>query len=88
MHLGQGGAFRHPVVLFQVDVGGIVAAPRRGEALVPQPLQVGRDAFRAGTGDEQVSAILEVQGLQFRVGFPFRIAQKLLIRVKRAKRAL
>ena len=84
MHLRQGGAFRRPVVLFQVDVGGIVAAPRRGEALVPQALQVGRDPFRAGTGDEQVSAILEIQGFQFRIGFSLGIAQQLPVRGERA----
>ena len=56
--------FRRPVVLLQVDVDRIVAAPRRIHALVPEPLQVRRDTCRTGRRDEQVAPVLEIQGLQ------------------------
>ncbi len=41
VELPEGGDLRRPVVLFNVYVGGVVAAPGREEMLVPQPLQVG-----------------------------------------------
>ena len=64
MHLGHRSRLGRPVVLFEVDVCGVVARPRRQDALVPKALQVGRYAGRAGTGDEQIAAILEVECLK------------------------
>ena len=34
-----------PVVFLKVDVGGIVAAPGRSEAFVPQALKIGRNGM-------------------------------------------
>ena len=79
VHLRQGGRLGGPIVLFQIDVGGVVTAPRRVHALVPKALQVGRNAYGTGTGNEQVAAILEVKGLKFGIGLPFCVTQKLLI---------
>ena len=69
MHLGETGRLGGPVVLLQVDVDGVIAAPRRIHAFVPQALQVRRDPFRPGRGDQQVSSILIVKRFQFRVRF-------------------
>ena len=80
VHFRQGGGLRGPVILLQVDVHRVIAAPRRVGAFVPQALKVGRNAMGAGAGDKEVSAILEIKGLQLRVGLPFRVAQKLLVR--------
>ena len=58
---------RRPVVHLGVDVDRVLAAPRRREAVVPDPLQVGR--LRAGTraGDEQVAGVVEVERRQGRI---------------------
>ena len=39
------GDIRRPIVLFEIDIDGIVAAPWRHKVLVPQPLEIGRNAF-------------------------------------------
>ena len=59
--LGEVGRERRPVVHLRVDVDGVLAAPRRRHALVPEALQVRR--LRAGprAGDQQVAAVLEVE---------------------------
>ena len=80
MHLRKGGRLRRPVIFFQVDVGGVIAAPRRVHALVPEALQIGGDARGTGAGDEEVSAILEIKGFQLRIGLPGGIAPELLVR--------
>ncbi len=61
MHLGEIGDLGGPIVLLEVDVGGVVAAPRRKDVLVPKALKGGWDAWGAGAADEQVSAELEVE---------------------------
>ena len=66
-HLGQIGRKGGPIVLFEVDVHGVVTAPRRPEMGCPQSLQVGRNARSARAADEQVTAILEIKGLQIAV---------------------
>ena len=53
-----------PVVLLQVDIHGVVAAPRRPQMWRPQALQIGRHALGARTTDEHVAAILEIKCLQ------------------------
>ena len=67
-HLAEVAVEGGPVVLLQVDVDGVVAAPGCIEVRVPQPLQVGGHARRARAADEQVAAVLEVEGLQIAVG--------------------
>src|SRR5262249_32124067 len=56
-----------PVVHLQVDVGVVVAVPRRGQGVVPQSLQVRRKISGARAADQQVSAHLEVQGDEARI---------------------
>ena len=53
--------FHRPVVHFEVDVRGVLAAPNRIRVLVPDSLQVGRLPALARTGDEQVTAILVME---------------------------
>ena len=61
------GDFCRPVILFQVDVDGIVAAPWRIEGWCPESLQVGWHALGSTAADEQVSAILEIELFQVRI---------------------
>ena len=78
VHLGETGRLGGPVVFLQVDVDGVVAAPRRFHAFVPQTLQVRRDPFRPGRGDQEISSILIVKRFQLRVRFAkVRIALEL-----------
>ena len=58
---------RRPVVHLGVDVDRVLAAPRRREAVVPDPLQVGRLRPWARAGDEQVARVLEVERSERRV---------------------
>ena len=46
VEFGQIGCLCTPVVLFEIDVCGVVAAPRRQQFFVPEALQVGGDAGR------------------------------------------
>ena len=59
--LGQVGRERRPVVHLGVDVDGVLAAPRRRHALVPEALQVCRLRTRPRAGNQQVAAVLEVE---------------------------
>ena len=59
--LGQVRRQRRPVVHLGVDVDGVLAAPRRRHALVPEALQVRRLRTGPRAGDEQVAAVLEVE---------------------------
>ena len=72
VHLRKVTCLRVPVVLLQVYVSGIVTAPWWSNMLIPQSLQICRHPFRARATDKQVSAILEIEGLQFRV-FLFQV---------------
>ncbi len=65
--LGQVGRERRPVVHLGVDVDGVLAAPRRRHALVPEALQVRRLRTGPRAGDEQVAAVLEVERGQTRI---------------------
>ena len=47
MHLGEVGHLCCPVILLQIDVRGVVAAPRRQQVFVPESLQVGWHTCRA-----------------------------------------
>ena len=53
-----------PVVLLEVDVHGVVAAPGRPQVGCPESLQVRWHALGARRGDEQIAPILEVECLQ------------------------
>ena len=48
-----------PVVHLGVDVDRVLAAPGRGQAVVPDALEIGRLAAGARAADEQVAAVLE-----------------------------
>ena len=65
--LGQVGRERRPVVHLGVDVDGVLAAPRRRHAVVPEALQVRRLRTRPRAGDEQVAAVLEVERGEARI---------------------
>ena len=65
--LGEVGRLRGPVVHLDVDVGVVVAVPRRLVAVVPQPLEIGRQPTGPRAGDEQVAAVLEEEVLEARV---------------------
>ena len=64
--LGQVGRLGGPVVHLDVDVRVVIGMPRRIVAVVPQPLQIGRQAAGARAGNQQVAAILEKQFFQLR----------------------
>ena len=64
MHLWQCSGLGCPVVLLDIDVAGVVARPRRQDAFIPEPLQVSRNVGRSRTTDEQVAAILEIEGFE------------------------
>src|SRR5882724_9062853 len=67
---GAGGYiqyFRGPVIHFEVDIGGVLAAPGRCGKVIPDALQVG--GLSAGTGRryQQVTGILHKQGHEPRI---------------------
>ena len=67
-----------PIVLLDIDVDGIVRAPRRQQMLVPEPLQVGRNPGSARRGDEQIASEIEIQFLKVgimlsQVGISFQL---------------
>src|SRR6185369_3119882 len=70
---GQVCRLGRPVVHLGVDVDGVLAFPRRRHRVVPDSLQVG--GLRAGprTGDQQITAVLEIQCRELRI----ETAQKL-----------
>ncbi len=68
--LGEGAGFGQPVVHLGVDVDGVVAAPGGAHMWVPDALEVGRGAARAGAADEEVAAVLEKEGVKPRVVGP------------------
>ena len=80
MHLAEIQHFGRPIILFCIDVYGIVRTPRSVIVLVPQPLKVHRHARCAGCGNHQIPSELEVEFLQARVFGPGRIGQKSVIR--------
>ena len=64
MALGQGRRFGPPVVHLDVDVIVIVAGPGGSIAVVPQPLQVGRQAAGPRAARQEIAAVLEHRLLQ------------------------
>ncbi len=66
--LAQVRLVRRPVVHLHVDVGVVVAPPRRMVAVVPLALQIGRQPARPRGGNQQVAAILEEQCFQAVIG--------------------
>ena len=80
VHLGEVGHLGSPVVLLEVDVRGVVAAPWRQHPAVPESLQIGRHSLGARAGDEQVTGKLEIECLQLGVWFAIdRISKELLV---------
>ena len=67
MHLGKSGRLGSPVILFKIDVCGIVRAPWRYHIFVPKALKIGRNPFGARRRYEQITSILEIQGFQLRI---------------------
>ena len=76
---GKVGLLGGPVVHFRVDVDRVFRAPRWGLTVIPEALKSGWLPTRSGAGNEQVPAILEVEGGKRRVG-PGRKVQNSLIR--------
>ena len=66
--LGEVAGLGVPVVHLGVDVGGPVGAPGRADLVVPDALQVGGLGAGARAGDQQVAAVLEVEGGERRIG--------------------
>lgn len=58
------GGFRMPIVHLKIDVGGVIAAPRRHQQMVPDSLQVGRFGAVPRTCDQQIAAVVVEQGGQ------------------------
>lgn len=52
---------RRPVVHFDVDIGGILAAPGRQNGLVPDALEVGCLSAGSAAGDQEIPAELEAE---------------------------
>jgi hypothetical protein len=59
--LGQVGRERRPVVHLGVDIDGVLAAPRRGHAFVPDALQICRLRPGPRAGNEQIAPVLEIE---------------------------
>jgi len=58
---GEVGGFGGPVVHLDVDVGSPVGAPRRGDLVVPNALEIRGLGAGAGAADEEIAAVLEVK---------------------------
>ena len=67
MQYAQVSRLGRPIVFLQVDVAGVVAAPRGKQAFVPQALQVGGHTGCTRTGNEQVTSVLEIKHFQLRI---------------------
>ena len=64
----QVGHLRRPVIHLGVDVERPVGAPRRTHGVVPDPLQIRREAAGARAGDQQVATVLVKQRGQAGIG--------------------
>ena len=67
VHFAKVGSFGSPIVFFQIDIGSIVATPRRQYFFIPQTLQVSRNARRTRRRYQQVTSVLEIKCLQLRI---------------------
>ena len=65
---GQIADLGGPVIHLQVDVDGVFAAPGRQECLVPDALEIGRLAADAAAGGQNISAELEAERFEIRIG--------------------
>ena len=63
MELGEIGSLGSPVILLKIYIGGVVAAPWRGEFFIPKSLQVCRDGRGARACYEKIASELEVEFL-------------------------
>ena len=78
--LAEVGDLGRPVVHLKIDVEVIVVVPGSLDVWVPKALQVGRVAVGAGTGDQQVTSVVEDQCVQAWVTVLFSQAGETLIR--------
>ena len=67
MQLGQAGHLCRPVIHFRIDIGSVLAVPRRREALIPDTLEIGRLSSRLRTTYQEVTSELKVQLNQLRI---------------------
>ena len=64
VELGEAGLLQGPVVHLDIDVGVVVAVPRGERAVGPKALQVGGQGAGARAADEEVAAVVVIQGGQ------------------------
>ena len=84
VHLGQSSHLGGPIVLLDIDVDRIVAAPGRCHKFVPKTLQVGRHALGTARRDEQIASVLEIKFLKIGVEIVRVVVEKqLLIGIER-----
>ena len=76
---GEVADFGGPVVHFEVDVGGVFAAPGRQDGFVPDALEVGRLAAGAAAGGEEVAAELEAEGFEIGIGGAVALGEEALV---------
>ena len=79
MHLAEIQHFSRPIVLLGIDVHGIVRAPRGLVILIPQALEIHRNAGSTGCGYHKIPSELEIEFLQAWVFSPGRICQKAIV---------
>ena len=72
-----------PIIHLGIDINGPVAAPGRTQLPAPDSLQIGRQAPFPGGRNEQVSPILEIQGVKSVIRFPFLQPLQTFVRGKR-----
>ena len=61
MHLAEIQHFGRPIVLLGIDVHGIVRAPRGLVILIPESLEIHRNAGSPGCGYYKIPSELEVE---------------------------
>ena len=66
--LAEVGGIGQPVVHLEIDVGRVLAAPRRIDLVVPDALEVRRLRAGAGRTDHQVPPVLDVERGERRIG--------------------
>ena len=65
--LGEVADFRHPIVHLEVDVGVEIAVPRRVHVLIPDALQIRRQAPWPRTPHQQIPSELEIERDEVRI---------------------
>ena len=66
--LAQTGELRDPVVHLHVDVRGVFSLPRRVEGFVPDALEISGLGAGTAAGDQEVAAVVEVEGGEGGIG--------------------